>query len=299
MRSEFQRRLDAADAALAFVNVGPGDSRHRALVEGVATERLSAAQAVQHTVEQHGLSIDSRGAPTIRSFDDYLIPGSFVLRNRLVDELHPEGIDDPELLSLLDRQISRLRIVELEISPVRGQFDYDHLKQVHRRMFGDIFFWAGAERVGPETAMIRFAPDAVNHAPGDPAAPMTKYSYFSGSEIAEAVSVQCAQLSHLVTRSDLGRKRFFDLVAEHGGELNVIHPFRDGNLRALWQYAAQLEEQAGYPIDTAGFLKETRAHSFAMHSAYHFQATNDNDVMFRLMDEGLPQTQTVRTPPAG
>ncbi|RFA15740.1 hypothetical protein B7R21_03265 [Subtercola boreus] len=299
MRSELKRRLDAADAALAFVNVGPGDARHRSLVEGVAAERLSTEQAVLYTVDQHGLRIDSRRAPAVRSFDDYLIPGTFVLRNRLVDELHPDGIDDAELLSLLERQISRLRIVELEIRPVRGHFDYEHLKQVHRRMFGDIFFWAGEERVGPETAMIRFAPDAANHAPGDPAAPMTKYSYFSGPEIAEAASVQCAQLSHLASRSDLGRNRFFDLVAEHGGELNVVHPFRDGNLRALWQYAAQLEEQAGYPIDTAGFLKETRAHSVAMHAAFHFQATNDNDVMFHLMDGGLPQAQTARTLPPG
>ncbi|RFA18780.1 Fic/DOC family protein [Subtercola boreus] len=279
--------IDSADAAMAFVNIGSGDRRHRLLVDRVAAEELPAGQAVEQTARHFGLTIDRSNRPPVRSFDDYLLPGSFALRSRLVDPAHPDGIDDSGLLNTVEHEISRLRLVELALRPVSGDYGYEHARVIHGRIFGDVWHWAGSERVGPGTAMTRFAPDTVGFAPGDASAPMISYRYFAGPEIAEAASVQFAQLSHLSTRTDLGRRRVLDLISEYGGELNAIHPFRDGNMRTLWAYAAQLEAHMGYPIDVAGFLKTTAAHHLAMHSAYHFQATNDNGVMFRLMDSGL------------
>ena len=48
---------------------------------------------------------------------------------------------------------------------------------------------------------------------------------------------------------DLDRDRFIDRLAHYLGDVNALHPFRDGNGRALRAFFAQLAADAGYRLD--------------------------------------------------
>lgn len=37
-------------------------------------------------------------------------------------------------------------MVELKNNPVEGRFDFDHMKEIHRRLFQDVYEWAGQVR---------------------------------------------------------------------------------------------------------------------------------------------------------
>ena len=69
----------------------------------------------------------------------YYYPGTDVLKNKL-------NIHDREILSNAERSISLVRMIELEEHPIKGNYDLDHLKRIHKALFGDIFEWAGQLR---------------------------------------------------------------------------------------------------------------------------------------------------------
>ncbi|WP_188672265.1 Fic/DOC family protein [Subtercola lobariae] len=283
---EVQRRINYADAALALVNAAPGDLRHRVLVRRVASETMTADQAVAITAARAGL-VSTTAPFAIDEFEDYLIPKTLTLRNKLIDSAHPNGIDDSELFRRLELEISRIRLVELAIRPVEGVLDYDHMKEIHRRIFCDIFEWAGKERVGPDGAMIRFAPDAVNFAPGDSRAPMIKYCYFSGPEIADAASVIYQQLAALARRTDLPRKEVLDHMAELAGEVQTIHAFRDGNSRAVYVFAMQFFEKVGFAALPAHFLPGGTLRERMIHARFQNHATGGHEEYFHTFDSLL------------
>lgn len=285
--------IDLADSTMNFVGAELGDRRHRRLLSEVADARISGDAAVAEVAALHGLSIDrSRGA-AVSGFDDYLLPSTFTLRSRITDAGHPEGITDAELLRTVEVQLSHLRAAEIGRVPVPGRLDYDHMKAIHRHLFQDIYHWAGVERVGPETAMIRFAPDAIDYEPFDPAAPMVKYTYLPGPEIAEAASIQYSQLELLLHRRGLTREAYLDLVPEFSSELIAIHSFRDGNMRAQWVFAIYYNDAIGFPEDLGLLAQDTSINRRISHSLHRYQATGDHSGM---LPHFLDFTAAERTP---
>ncbi|RFA16720.1 hypothetical protein B7R22_02350 [Subtercola boreus] len=282
-------RTNYANAALALAHGDPGDDAHQDLVQAVAAEHVSAAEAVAVTCERFGLRLSTDPGPVVRCWEDYLIDGSTALRSRLVDDDHPRGIEDPELFRTVEQQLSRFRLVELAIDPVPAPLDYRFFKAVHRRIFQDVYTWAGEQRVGPETAMVRFAPDAVNFAPGDPAAPAVKYQYFAGPDISEAIEMQFALLVDLAERRDMPREEMISRMGEHGGEMNTIHAFRDGHSRTLFVYAMRFFDTVGYPTDPANFLKGNPLRDRIVHARYQNQATSLLDGYEGTLDDALSQ----------
>ncbi|RFA15739.1 hypothetical protein B7R21_03260 [Subtercola boreus] len=282
-------RMNFANAGLALAHGDPGDDEHQDLVQAVASEHLSPAEAVALTCERHGVGLSDDAGPVIQKWEDYLIPGSTALRSRIVDDDHPLGIEDPELFRTVEQQISRFRLVATTIDPVPGPLDYTFFKAVHRRLFQDVYTWAGEQRVGPETAMVRFAPDAVNFAPGDPAAPAVKYQYFAGPDIAEAIEMQFTLLVDLAERRDMPREEMISRMGEHGGEMNTIHAFRDGHSRTLWVYAMRFFDTVGYPTDPANFLVGNPLRDRIVHARYQNQATTLLDGYEGTLDDALSQ----------
>lgn len=289
-------RMEFADAAFGMTAAGSGSDEHRELMFLMATERLSAEEAVTLACRQHGVSLDRSDRPRITEWADYEFPGSPVLRSRVYDAEHPDGLDDPDRLRAVVQDLSRLRLVELAIAPVTGVFDFHHIKELHRRIFADVYPWAGEQRVGPDTAMIRFAPDAVNFAPGDPAAPMIKYAYPSGPEIAEAASALFAQLEYLSRRTSGAQEELLDIMAELGAELFALHPFRDGNARTIWAYGVELDESLGLEVDFSQMLSGSPSQDHLMHSSYRYQATGDFDEYFQTLTAGVRPARAGRVP---
>ena len=66
-----------------------------------------------------------------------IINGKRILRNKL-------GITDPELLAQAEKDITRTSI--LIASKLSGDFNFEHLCNINKTIFGDIYEWAGTPR---------------------------------------------------------------------------------------------------------------------------------------------------------
>ena len=71
--------------------------------------------------------------------DPYLDPTSGVLRNKL-------GLTDAAELQQAETRLSMLRDVQLAQQTLPGRYDLEHLRRMHRRLFGDVYPWAGKVR---------------------------------------------------------------------------------------------------------------------------------------------------------
>lgn len=71
--------------------------------------------------------------------DPYTYPDCNVLRNRF-------GIKNQDQLDTVESSFAAIRAAELELYPIAGSFDLSHLQETHRRLFGDIYDWAGQLR---------------------------------------------------------------------------------------------------------------------------------------------------------
>lgn len=217
---------------------------------------------------------------TFRAWDDYFIPGTTVLRNKL-------GATDAGELAAGEEFAASLRLGELAEDPVHGGFDYDHMKEIHRRIFQDVYEWAGQERVGPDTRMTKDGPDVVNFAVGDPAAPTVAYGYYPGPGVASAAADQYRLLEREHHLTGLPREQFVERLAEHWGELNTIHAFREGNTRAQFVFFSQLTDNAGYRLDAGRFHVGAPLRDQFVAARFYNQATGRSDRLAAVLDQAV------------
>jgi len=108
-------------------------------------------------------------------------------------------------------------------------YDLAYLKQLHRRLFGELYDWAGEVRtIDLSKGSTRFC--SVNRI--------------------EPESTKIFQrLSSSNWLEDTDRRSLVTAVAQNYGDLNVIHPFREGNGRAQRLLFEHLIINAGFEID--------------------------------------------------
>ena len=213
-----------------------------------------------------------------RTWEDYFIPGTSVLRNKFITPGNPYGEPDPDKLRVLEELRSGLRINELNEHPIEGNFDYAHMKAIHHHIFQDVYEWAGQERVAPlGTFMVKSGPDVVHYPLGDPAAPQMSYQYYpAGPVLGQAANEQYRRLSKMDFLRGLDHETFVTELAEIWGELNVIHSFREGNTRTQFVFFSQLSEQAGWKLDPALFAPGTPGRDEFVAARFYSQATGSN-----------------------
>ena len=71
--------------------------------------------------------------------DHYCIPGSACLRNKL-------GIIDAGSLRAAESRVVSAREVEILRNTLPGEYNLEHLKRFHGKLFGDVYDWAGETR---------------------------------------------------------------------------------------------------------------------------------------------------------
>lgn len=213
-----------------------------------------------------------------RTWDDYFIPGTSVLRNKFTQPGSPYGETDQAKLTILEEFYTKSRLIELAERPIEGRFDYEHMKAIHRHIFQDVYEWAGQERVGPVTFMVKAGPDVVHYPLGDPEAPEVPYRYYAaGPSLSEAAEEQYRRLAAKDLLRGLDRNRFVGELAEAWGELNVIHSFREGNTRSQFVFFSQLSEQAGWKLEPSHFAPGTPGRDEFVAARFYSQATGRNE----------------------
>jgi len=157
-----------------------------------------------------------------RTWEDFLQAGTTdVPRNRF-------GITGRNELERVERIHSSVHIVELELSPLPGEFDLRHLQSIHRYIFQDVYAWAGIIR------------------------PFTLFK--AGDEFCRPQFIEpyAADIFGRLHQADLLRDLDADTFVTNASDLladvNALHAFREGNGRSQRAFLSQLAAQAGHPL---------------------------------------------------
>lgn len=146
-------------------------------------------------------------------------PGSDVLINKY-------GIKDKALLEKFEIQKVFAKLLGLDVKPTRICYTYDveHLVNIHKYLFGDIYEWAGAFR---------------------------KENLYKSERVLSGGSAEYADYHEIEKRLEASLQEYEELdwiktvkkgevVSEFLLALWSIHPFREGNTRTcitfLWHY---------------------------------------------------------------
>lgn len=151
--------------------------------------------------------------------DPYVDKEAGILKNLL-------GCRTEEELSLKERELSYLRQTELWLHPIEPTFDLAHLRAIHKHLFQDVYSWAGRLRT------IDISRDETLFAPHSRIEPY-----------AQTVFAQLAAERHSTATVDLAGR-----LAHYLGEINAMHPFREGNGRTQRIFIDQLAKENGYTI---------------------------------------------------
>ncbi|MCF6409965.1 Fic/DOC family protein [Pseudalkalibacillus salsuginis] len=152
----------------------------------------------------------------------YCYEGTNVLINKL-------GIQDEDKLNQAERILSGRRLAELHLEPLPGNFDLAHLRNIHKFLFQDIYDFAG----NPRDEQITKDSTPFAH-------PLHLI------ENSNALFKQLKEEAYLL---DLDVVQFSDRAAYYMAEINILHPFREGNGRTQREFIRQLALKNGYHLD--------------------------------------------------
>lgn len=158
----------------------------------------------------------------------YCYPPKYtVLKNKL-------DLRDAADLDRAERRLVTLRLME---DIPGGDFDLAHLRAIHRHLFQDVYDWAGEIRkaeISKGGSQFQFR----------------QYIETGMADVHRRVVAQ--DYLHNLTPHD-----FAHAAGEIIGDVNYVHPFREGNGRVQMQYLKQLSIQGGHDIDLRRIDSET------------------------------------------
>ncbi|WP_415721570.1 putative adenosine monophosphate-protein transferase Fic [Photobacterium ganghwense] len=146
-------------------------------------------------------------------------PGSSVLINLL-------SIKDEDELEAAERDFTRVRAEHFE--PEFNNFTLDYLQKIHRILFQDLYRWAGQPR-------------QVDITKGE-----TRFCHWQN--IIRETNKLLLSLAEEGYLCGLPLDKFIERIAHYYCELNVIHPFREGNGRVQRIFFEILAINAGYEL---------------------------------------------------
>jgi cell filamentation protein len=153
-------------------------------------------------------------------------PDYIVLKNKL-------DLRDAAQLDYVEREFVTPRTIQGIPS---GDFDLTHLRAVHRHLFQDVCDWAGDVRT-------------VEIAKGGSQFQFRRYIATGMADVHR----------RLVATDYLRRLAPIDFAARAGeiiGDVNSIHPFREGNGRTQMLYLDQLAARAGHRLELRSIVRE-------------------------------------------
>ena len=159
----------------------------------------------------------------------YCYPNSNVLKNKL-------NITDNSILKTAEEEITLIKQMELLKNPIGGNFTKAHLMNIHRFIFEDIYSFAGKirrEQISKADTMF-YPPNLIDR------------------EL-DKVFAKIKE-KNMLRESD--EEKVFDNLAYVMAELNIIHPFREGNGRSIREFIRLMAKRMSYDINWGNVDKE-------------------------------------------
>lgn len=158
----------------------------------------------------------------------YCYPESDVLINNL-------NIRDFNRLQEAERKLTQLRLNDIILLPVKGEFDLCHLQNIHKYLFQDLYGWAGNVRT----------------------VDIAKSNMFCKVQFIETQADEIfKQLKADNYLASFPKGVFTQKCAYYFSEINALHPFREGNGRTQREFIRELAMQQGYKVRFAGITAE-------------------------------------------
>lgn len=164
--------------------------------------------------------------------DPYVYPNTEVLKNKF-------GIRDSERLLEIEKTITLGAWQDIREGKIKIKktFDYKHLKSLHKELFKDLYDWAGKERTvdisKPGTLFCR--------------------AMFIEEE-AKRIFNNLKKDNFLKDIKD--KSKFSEKLGQLFLDINMLHPFREGNGRSQRLFIGDLAKENGYYLEWANISKE-------------------------------------------
>lgn len=172
-----------------------------------------------------------------KAMNEYCYPGTNVLINHF-------DIKNEELLQKAERYHTAYRAMEMRFNLQKKTFDYDHLKAIHKHLFQDVYPFAGQVR----TTNIG-----------------KKGYWFCDTNMISRLGDQIfSELKVDRFLKGLSKDDFSNKAAYYYTEINFMHPFREGNGRAIREFFGELSKAAGYELNWQEVPKDEYFHAVKM-----------------------------------
>ena len=146
--------------------------------------------------------------------------------NTLINKLN---IHDEKLLHKYEAKITAAKLLDLRQKGIIGNFDIAHLNSIHTYLFEDIYPFAGKFRnENIAKGVFRFA----------------EYEYIE-PELKKLLN----ELKKENYLSNLSKEDLSERLAYYLSELNVLHPYREGNGRTIREFIRELALKNGYVLN--------------------------------------------------
>ena len=159
----------------------------------------------------------------------YCYPDSNVLKNKL-------NIRDNKLLKTAEEEITLIKQMELLKNPIKGNFSKAHLMNIHKFIFEDIYSFAGKirrEQISKADTMF-YPPNLIDR----------------------ELDKVFAKIKEKNMLRETDEEKVFDNLAYVMAELNIIHPFREGNGRSIREFIRLMAKRMGYDLNWGNVDRE-------------------------------------------
>ena len=171
--------------------------------------------------------MDNKYKYTYERTDDYCYKGTDVLINKL-------NITNEEDLFNAERELVTLRTYELNEKPLKGDFNFKYLKDIHKYLFQDVYRWAGDIRNCNIAKQDLFC--------------LTEHIETFGTDV-------FSQLQREKYFIDYDNETTIDKLVELFADINALHPFREGNGRSQRVFIESLAKINGIYLDLTNVSK--------------------------------------------
>lgn len=141
------------------------------------------------------------------TWDNYFIENTEVLKNNF-------NITNKEDLETKEKEISLKKLTYLELFPIEGKFDINHLKAIHMFLFSEIYPFAGKFRT----------------------CSLAKKTQFYDPEIIEDELIKTLDKLNKEISCVYDKRKYAYILAEAYYSIMAIHPFREGNGRSAREF---------------------------------------------------------------
>lgn len=169
--------------------------------------------------------------------DPYLYENSQVLKNKLNIRIQEE-LDDAEA----DYVVYRLK--DLAMNPMPGEYNTEHLLQMHHYIFQDLYEWAGESRI----IAIYKEEDVLGG---------MSVEYSDPFDITKDIHFILTDMRQKPWK-EMDRKQATVEFCDSLARLWKVHPFREGNTRTTITFCCQYADEIGLKINRELFEKNSR-----------------------------------------